>query len=60
MLAYLVLTSRTDVYGIFVDKIHLDYGGKTLHNTDTLEEHGIKYSSVIKVCTSGLSPHNRC
>lgn len=48
------------MYDIHVDKIHLEYGGRALQTTDTLEEHGIEYSSVINVCTGGLSPRNYC
>lgn len=56
----LTLTGRADVYDIPVDNIHLEHGDRTLHNTDTLEDHGIEYSSVTTVCTSGLSPRKRC
>ena len=48
------------MYDIPVDRIHLEYRGRTLHNADTLEDHDIKYSSVINVCTSGLSPRDYC
>ena len=48
------------MYDISADNVHLEYGGKTLHNTDTLEEHDIKHGSVISVCTGGVPPRHNC
>jgi hypothetical protein len=51
-----LLTSWTDEYEIPVGDIHLEFGGKELHNGDSLAEHGIKYGSVISACSSGRYP----
>lgn len=48
------------MYDIPVDKIHLEHGGRTLHNTDTLEDRGIEHCTVINACTGGLSPREYC
>jgi len=47
------LTRFAEVYRVPVGEIHLDYGGRELHNEDSLAEHDIKYGSVISACTGG-------